>query len=102
MTSIGELKRKTLEAVTRQSYSSSNRDMILLNDNANLFGVNPAVLEVAETFDFARLWAYPSENSDALRARVAAEFGVSADEVIVGNGSAQLLDITSQCFLNPD
>ena len=102
MTSIGELRRRTLESLTRPSYSIARPDMVLLNDNANLFGVNPAVLEVAETFDFARLWAYPSENSDALRARVAAEFGVSADEVIVGNGSDELLDITSKCFLNPD
>jgi len=75
--------------------------MLLLNDNANLFGVNPAVAEVAERFDFSRLWAYPSENSDALRARIASQFGVSSDEVIVGNGSDELLDMTSKAFLNP-
>ncbi len=100
MTSIGELKRKTLEAVTRPSYSISSRDMLLLNDNANLFGVNPAVGEVAEKFDFARLWAYPSENSDSLRARIASEFSVNSDEVIVGNGSDEILDVASKCFLN--
>jgi histidinol-phosphate aminotransferase len=75
--------------------------MVLLNDNANLFGVNPAVSEVAKSFDFSRLWAYPSENSDGLRARIASEFGISPDEVIIGNGSDDLLDITSRCFLNP-
>lgn len=101
MTSINELRRRTLEALTRPSYSISSRDMVLLNDNANLFGVNPAVEEVAKTFDFARLWAYPSENSDALRARLGSEFGVSADEVIVGNGSDEILDIASKCFINP-
>jgi histidinol-phosphate aminotransferase len=101
MTSIGELRRRTLEVLTRPSYSISTKDMILLNDNANLFGVNPAVEEVASKFDFARLWAYPSENSDALRERIGAEFGVSADEVIVGNGSDEILDIASKCFLNP-
>lgn len=101
MTSVGELRRRTLEALTRPSYSISRKDMILLNDNANLFGVNPAVEEVASKFDFARLWAYPSENSDALRERIGSEFGVSADEVIVGNGSDEILDIASKCFLNP-
>jgi len=101
MTSIGELKRKTLEAVTRPSYSISSKDMLLLNDNANLFGVNPAVGEVAESFDFARLWAYPSENSDSLRARIASEFGVNPEEVIVGNGSDEILDVASKCFMNP-
>lgn len=101
MTSISELRRRTLEALTRPSYSISNKDMVLLNDNANLFGVNPAVEEVARSFDFARLWAYPSENSDALRERIASEFGLSADEVIVGNGSDEILDIASKCFINP-
>ncbi len=101
MTSIGELRRKTLEALTRPSYSIARKDMVLLNDNANLFGINPAVNEVVESFDFSRLWAYPSENSDALRERVASEFGVTSEEVIVGNGSDEILDISSKCFLNP-
>lgn len=101
MTSIGELRRRTLESVKRPSYSVSSLDMTLLNDNANLFGANPAVMEVASRFDFGRLWAYPSENSDALRQRIASEFGVSPEEVIVGNGSDELLDISSKCFINP-
>ncbi len=101
MTSIGELKRRTLETLTRPSYSLSRKDMILLNDNANLFGTNPAVKDVVDTYDFARLWAYPSESSEALRNRIASEFDVSPEEVIVGNGSDEILDITSKCFLNP-
>jgi histidinol-phosphate aminotransferase len=101
MTSIGELKRKTLGALSKPTYSISKKDMILLNDNANLFGVNPAVIETAEKFDFSRLWAYPSESSDALREGIASEFGVSLDEVIVGNGSDELLDIAAKCFINP-
>ena len=87
--------------MTRPSYSIASKDMILLNDNSNLFGTNPAVAEVAEKFDFARLWAYPSENSDSLRARIASEFDVSPQEVIVGNGSDELLDMTSKCFIDP-
>ena len=101
MTSIGELKRRTLETLTRPSYSLSKKDMILLNDNANLFGTNPAVQAVLESFDFARLWAYPSESSEELRRVIASKFGVSPEEVIVGNGSDEILDITSKCFLNP-
>lgn len=101
MTSIAELKRKSLEGLSRPSYSISNKNMLLLNDNANLFGVNPAAQEVAETFDFARLWAYPSENSDSLRQRISSEYGVSPDEVIVGNGSDEILDVSSKCFINP-
>jgi len=101
MTSIGELRRKALTGLTRPSYSLARPDMVLLNDNANLFGTNPAVEEVVESFDFSRLWAYPSENSDSLRARIASEYSVSPDEVIVGNGSDEILDIASKCFLDP-
>ena len=101
MTSVGELRRRTLEGLTKPSYSLARPDMVLLNDNANLFGTNPAVQEVVESFDFSRLWAYPSENSDSLRQRIASEFSLSPDEVIVGNGSDEILDIASKCFLNP-
>lgn len=100
MTSVGELRRRALDRLSRPSYSIAGREMILLNDNANLFGVNPAVEEVATSFDFARLWAYPSENSDALRERLASEHGVSSGEVIVGNGSDELLDIVCKTFIN--
>jgi histidinol-phosphate aminotransferase len=58
-------------------------------------------MEVAENFDFSKLWAYPSENSDSLREVIGSEFGVSSEEVIVGNGSDELLDIASKCFFNP-
>ena len=101
MTAIGELRRRTIGELTRPSYSIHSKDMILLNDNANLFGVNPAVHEVAKKFDFSMLWAYPSENSDGLRLRIASEFSISPEEVIIGNGSDDILDITSRCFLNP-
>lgn len=101
MTSIGELRRTTLGELSRPSYSIHNENMIHMNDNANLFGVNPAVEQVAKEFDFSSLWAYPSENSDDLRASIASEFRVSPEEVIVGNGSDEILDITNKCFLNP-
>jgi histidinol-phosphate aminotransferase len=101
MTSAGELRRRSLEALSRPSYSVNDGSMLLLNDNSNLFGVNPAALQVAEKFDFSRLWAYPSENSDSLRARLAEEYGVSPEEVIVGNGSDELLDITVKTFIDP-
>lgn len=100
MTSVGELRRRTLGELTRPSYSIHSMDMVLLNDNANLFGANPAVDEVAEKFDFSRLWAYPSESSADLRESIASRFSVSPEEVIVGNGSDDLLDITSRCFLD--
>ncbi len=101
MPSIGELRRRALESLSRPSYSLADEKILMLNNNANLFGPNPAVKETAESFDFSRLWAYPSENSDALRLRLASEFDVSPTEIIVGNGSDELLDIVCKSFINP-
>ncbi|MCJ2532370.1 MAG: histidinol-phosphate transaminase [Candidatus Thermoplasmatota archaeon] len=101
MPSIGELRRRALESLSRPSYSLVDENIMVLNNNANLFGINPAVKEVAESFDFSKLWAYPSENSDALRLRLASEFDVSPTEIIVGNGSDELLDIVCKSFINP-
>ncbi|UCE45723.1 MAG: histidinol-phosphate transaminase [Methanobacteriota archaeon] len=101
MTSIGELKRRTLESLSRPSYSLRDTELLIMNNNANLFGINPAVEEVAESFDFEKLWAYPSEDSDNLRNRIASDLSVSPDEIIVGNGSDELLDIVSKTFINP-
>ena len=87
--------------MSRPSYCLADKELLIMNNNANLFGINPAVQEVIESFDFAKLWAYPSENSDSLRERIASELSVSAGEVIVGNGSDELLDIITKGFINP-
>ncbi len=101
MTSIGELRRRTLASLSRPSYRVAGKGRLLLDNNSNLFGINPAVQQVADTFDFSRLWAYPSDNSDLLRERIASEFSISDDEVIVSNGSDELLDIITKGFINP-
>lgn len=101
MTSLSGLRRMAIESVSRPKYPASKEGLIVLSDNSNLFGVNPAAEEVAKTFDFGRLWAYPSENSDALRERLSSEFGVSTDEVVATSGSDELLDIVCKAFINP-
>ncbi|MDH3364963.1 MAG: histidinol-phosphate transaminase [Thermoplasmata archaeon] len=98
---MGELRRRSLELLSRPSYCLVDKELLILNNNANLFGMNPAVQEVADSFDFGKLWSYPSENSDLLRERIASELSTSPDEVIVGNGSDELLDIVSKTFINP-
>ena len=101
MTSAGELRRCAIQSVSRPKYPPSKEGLVVLSDNSNLFGVNPAVEEVAKTFNFGSLWAYPTENSDLLRERLSSELGVSGDEVIVTSGSDELLDIVAKAFINP-
>lgn len=65
--------------------------LIKLNTNENPYGPSPRVLEAlhAQVNDALRL--YPDPDSDALKAAIAAEYGVAAECVFVGNGSDEIL-----------
>lgn len=75
--------------------------MIKLSSNENLLGPSPkairAMQEVAAQINY-----YPEPKADTLTARIAEYHGVSAEKVVVANGSNTLLDIISNVFLNPD
>src|SRR6185295_12839128 len=44
---------------------------------------------------------YPTSLSDDLRAAIAKEHGLSPEEVLVGNGSDEILDVICKTFCNP-
>ena len=66
-------------------------NLVKLNTNENPYGPSPKVLEAlrAETGDSLRL--YPDPNADRLKEAVAACFGVTPQQVFVGNGSDEVL-----------
>ena len=66
-------------------------NLVKLNTNENPYGPSPKVLEAlrAETGDSLRL--YPEPNADRLKEAVAACFGVTPQQVFVGNGSDEVL-----------
>jgi histidinol-phosphate aminotransferase len=66
-------------------------DLIKLNTNENPYGPSPKVLEAlqAEVGDTLRL--YPDPNADSLKKAVAAYYGVTPQQVFVGNGSDEVL-----------
>ncbi|MER3390457.1 MAG: histidinol-phosphate transaminase [Microcella sp.] len=63
-------------------------DAFKLSSNENPFPPHPAVLEAIRDLDINR---YPDASALAVRERVAARHGVTADEVIVGAGSVSVL-----------
>lgn len=69
-------------------------NLIKLNTNENPYPPSPRVREALRTFDFSQLRLYPDPSSDALRDAIAAEFGVSRENVIAGNGSDDILTMT--------
>ena len=66
-------------------------NLVKLNTNENPYGPSPKALAAmrAEVADTLRL--YPDPNADRLKEAIAGNFGVTAKEVFVGNGSDEVL-----------
>jgi histidinol-phosphate aminotransferase len=84
--------------VVRQRYGVQH--VARLASNENPFGPSPAVgqalVQLVQTVGL-----YPDANCLALRAAIAARTGVLSEQVIVGNGSENLLEVLCQAFLEP-
>ncbi len=66
-------------------------NLIKLNTNEHPFGPSPRALEAIREETSESLRLYPDPTADALRRSLAARFGVSRDQVFVGNGSDEVL-----------
>ena len=67
-----------------------------LNTNENAYGPSPAVHQALASFDAHQLRKYSTLDQAALRQALSEQLGVPADQVIIGNGSD---DILSMAFL---
>jgi histidinol-phosphate aminotransferase len=77
-------------------------NLVKLNTNENPYGPSPKVLQaIAEAAD-DRLRLYPDPVAFELRTAIAVRYGVSVDEVFVGNGSDEVLAHTFMALLNHD
>src|SRR5574342_83702 len=72
---------------------------IKLNTNENPYPPSPRVLSALRKASNASLRLYPEPLSDTLRSLAAATYGVRSDNVLVGNGSDELLSILARCFV---
>ena len=75
--------------------------IIKLNTNENPYPPSPKVKEaILEELD-GQLRLYPSPTADGLRLAIAETYGVSKDEVFVGNGSDEVLAFSFMAFFHP-
>ena len=77
-------------------------NLIKLNTNENPYPPSPAVTEALRNMDIAGLRRYPDPFADELRDIFAADCKVKRDNVIVGNGSDDLLTMCFRAFTSPD
>ncbi len=66
-------------------------DLVKLNTNENPYPASPRAVRAIQQAATDGLQLYPDPDATALRAAVAARYGIAADEVFVGNGSDEVL-----------
>lgn len=76
------------------------RNVIKLASNENPLGTSPLALEAMNDAlnDAAR---YPDGSGFELKKALSERYGVSADQIILGNGSNDVLDLAARVFLKP-
>ncbi|MFC5521133.1 histidinol-phosphate transaminase [Polaromonas jejuensis] len=84
--------------VVRQRYGVTH--VARLASNENPFGPSPAVAKALAELAGAAA-TYPDANSQALRSAIAERTGTQAGQVVMGNGSENLLEVLCQAFLSP-
>lgn len=77
------------------------RGLIKLNTNENPYPPSPKVLEAVRAATDGRLRLYPSPTGDAVRQRLARLHGCAMENLVLGNGSDELLAMAVRCFTEP-
>ncbi|MCX7722545.1 MAG: histidinol-phosphate transaminase [Verrucomicrobiae bacterium] len=75
--------------------------LIKLNTNENPYPPAPSVLRAIRSAADARLRLYPNPTADGLRYKLAKLYGCAPENIIVGNGSDELLEMAVRCFVEP-
>lgn len=74
--------------------------VVRLNSNENPYGPSPHALKaMTEAFDLA--WRYPDEHAETLIETLAKINGVNRDQIILGDGSGEILKICASAFTGP-
>ncbi|MDP7010037.1 MAG: histidinol-phosphate transaminase [Verrucomicrobiota bacterium] len=98
-----KLIRKHLQQL--QAYvpgeQSKGDGLVKLNTNENPSPPSPKVLEAVKAAVDGRLRLYPDPTAQKLREALAKMHGVTSGNVIVGNGSDELLSLATRAFVTP-
>ena len=90
---------KPIDELARE-YGLAESDIVKLASNENPRGPSARVRE-AIAAAAAGVTRYPDGNGFALKKVLAARYGVTLDQVVLGNGSNDILELATQAFLRP-
>ncbi len=74
--------------------------VVRLNSNENPYGPSPMALK-AMTDAFSLAWRYPDEHADTLIDTIAKINGVGSDQIVLGDGSGEILKVCASAFTGP-
>ncbi len=77
------------------------QDILDFSSSVNPLGPSKKALEAARAA-FSQIAAYPDSNSNALRQVIASHYGISKGNIVVGNGSTELMYLFAEVFLKED
>jgi len=94
------LSREYLLAPTEPFRTTQPGGPVLLNGNENAYGQFPSVVEAMQrALPYCN--RYPYKEWDRLTATIAERHSIGAEQVLLGNGSTELLRICAQAFTGP-
>lgn len=76
-------------------------EVIKLASNENQLGPSPKAVEAIKR-ELNNINIYPDAGAMELRHELAKKYGLEYDNIVVGNGGEQLLQVIAQTFINPD
>ena len=74
------------------------QEILDFSSNVNPLGPSKQALDAAKSA-FSQITAYPDSNSNELRQVIASHFGINRDDIIVGNGSTELMYLFAEVFM---
>ncbi|MEW6685526.1 MAG: histidinol-phosphate transaminase [Candidatus Edwardsbacteria bacterium] len=90
---------KPIEEVIREL--GLKGEVVKLASNENPLGISPLALKAIKRA-LKEFYLYPDDNCFYLRKALAQKFSVSEEEIIIGNGSVEILPLVTLAYLNPE
>jgi len=78
------------------------KGLIKLNTNENPYPPSPPVLQAVRAAVDGRLRLYPNPTAERLREKLSRLHRCEPENIIVGNGSDELLALAMRCFVEPE
>lgn len=93
--------RAPSEATAAVRRTTLSPDIVRLSSNENPYGPAPAALK-AMTDGFRLAWRYPDEHADMLTDELARLHKVNVNQVLLGDGSGEILKLCAAAFTGKD